>query len=83
MDNKKRLAIALEYMLRDHTPEDLLGVCSSTITELVKVLPKERGGSKVRFEGRTRGRAVSAATKPSPRRVKAVGSLGVQKDATK
>jgi len=78
--NEKRLAIALENCLRDTPADQLKEHCSKVIDELVRSLPKERGGSKVQFEGRTRGRATAAPTAPSPQPRKAVASLGVRKD---
>jgi len=73
MTNEKRLAIALENLLREHTPDSLKELCNRTVDELVKSLPKERGGTKVSMEARSRGKGTAQLTTPK----RAVGSLSV------
>lgn len=79
MTNQKRLSIALENLLREMKPDELKALCSDTIDSLVKSLPKERGGSKVVFEGRTRGRSGVAPSGGVAARKKAIGTMGVRK----
>lgn len=81
MTNQKRLAIALENLLREMPADQLKVHCADTIDQLVRSLPKELGGTKVQFEARSQGRASAAVTAPTPTPTprKAVGSLGVRK----
>ena len=74
MTNEKRLAIALENLLRDMPADVLKSLCNDTVDSLVKSLPKERGGSKVVFEGRSHGKGTAQPSAPK----RASGSLSVK-----
>jgi hypothetical protein len=80
MTNEKRLSIALENCLRSMTVEQLKALCLDQIESLVKSLPKERGGSKVIMEGRSRGRSIAkpSVVQNQQKIRKAVGSLNVR-----
>jgi hypothetical protein len=73
MTNEKRLAIALENLLREHTSDSLKELCNRTVDELVKTLPREFGGTKVSMEVRSCGKGSAQLTAPKH----AVGSLSI------
>lgn len=64
MESGKRLAIALETCLREMSADQLKAHCVRMIDQLVRTLPKERGGSKVLLECRSHGRAAQVLGKP-------------------